>query len=106
MGWVFLAIVNAILESLLAFVIRIGLWIFIAAFAPTWVAVLALIGIVLIPISKVAFDDISYFYQPAADIALTLASVLSIHQFLNWKGSLALAALFAIPLIWNEYIFS
>ncbi len=102
--WSIVEIIGAVLESLLAFLIRLGLWFFIASFAPTWVAVLALIVIVLIPVSKVAFDDISYFYQPAADLALALVAVLSIHQFLNWKGSLALTALFAIPLVWNEYV--
>lgn len=99
-----LAIVQSVLDSLLAFVIRIGLWIFIAAFAPSWLAVLFLIAIVLIPVFQVVLDDIAYVYRPVADVALTVAAALSVHQFLDWKPSLLLTALFALPLVWNEYV--
>lgn len=101
-----LSVVNAVLESLLAFVTRIGLWLFIAALAPTWLAVLFLIAIVLIPILKVVADDLSGISQPVIDLGLAVTAVVSIHQLLDWRLSLALAAVFAIPLVWNEYLFN
>lgn len=98
-------IVETILDSLLAFVIRIGLWVFVAALAPTWVAVLVLIAIILIPFSSVILDDISELYQPVADVALALVAFFAIYGlFGDVKVSLALVALFGLPLVYNVYL--
>jgi hypothetical protein len=78
-----LDVIRVILDSLLAFLIRIGLWIFVAALAPTWLSVLFLIAIILIPIFEIAADDIAAIYKPMSDLALTVATVLSVHQLLN-----------------------
>lgn len=99
-----LEIVETITDSLLAFAIRICLWVFVALLAPSWVAVLVLIGIVLIPLMTVTLEDVAEIFQPVVDLVLILTALFAIHGILDWKGSLALVALFGLPLMYNVYL--
>jgi hypothetical protein len=68
---------------------------------PAWTFVITLIAIILTPFLKAAFDDVSFFHQPATSIALTPANGRSFHQSLTRAGSLARTATFALPPVWN-----